>query len=64
MGTMKDVSLVRIVLQLIVAGKPPNEAARNFEERVDRRGNVDQQTTVWTQSREAVSHVHASYGTP
>ena len=43
----------------IVAVKPANEAARAAEEQVEPRGgtkeNADQQTTVRTQSREAVS---------
>ena len=47
----------------IVAGKPANEAARAAEEQVEPRGgtkeNADQQTTVRTQSREAVSHAQA-----
>jgi RNA-directed DNA polymerase len=47
----------------IVAGKPPNEAARAVEEEVERRGgtkeNADQQTTARTQSRKAVSHAQA-----
>ena len=42
----------------IVAVKPANEAARAAEEQVERRGgtkeNADQQTTIRTQSREAV----------
>jgi hypothetical protein len=45
----------------IVAVKPANEAARAAEEQA--RGgikeNADQQTTVRTQSREAVSHAQA-----
>jgi RNA-directed DNA polymerase len=44
----------------IVAVKPANEAARAAEEQVEPRGgikeNANQQTTVRTQSREAVSH--------
>jgi RNA-directed DNA polymerase len=47
----------------IVAAKPANEAARAAEEQVEPRGgtkeNADQQTTVRTQSREAVSHAQA-----
>ncbi len=47
----------------IVVGKPSNEAARAAEERVERRGgtkeNADQQTTIRTQSRKAVSHAQA-----
>ena len=47
----------------IVAVKPANEAARAVEEQVEPRGgikeNADQQTTVRTQSREAVSHAQA-----
>jgi RNA-directed DNA polymerase len=47
----------------IVAGKPSNEAAQAVEERVERRGgtkeNADQQTTIRTQSRKAVSHAQA-----
>ena len=43
----------------IVAVKPANEAARAAEEQVERRGgtkeNADQQTTIRTQSREAVT---------
>ena len=47
----------------IVAVKPANEAARAAEQQVEPRGgtkeNADQQTTVRTQSREAVSHAQA-----
>src|ERR1700730_6594186 len=47
----------------IVAVKPANEAARAAEEQVEPRGgikeNADQQTTVRTQSREAVSHAQS-----
>ena len=47
----------------IVAAKPANEAARAAEEQVEPRGgtkeNADPQTTVRTQSREAVSHAQA-----
>jgi len=47
----------------IVAMKPANEAARAVEEQAESRGgikeNADPQTTVRTQSREAVSHAQA-----
>jgi RNA-directed DNA polymerase len=47
----------------VVARKLTNEAAQAAEELVERRGgtkeNVDQQNTVRTQSREAVSHAQA-----
>jgi RNA-directed DNA polymerase len=47
----------------IVAKKLANEVAQAAEEAVERRGrtkeNADQQTTVRTQSREAVSHAQA-----
>jgi RNA-directed DNA polymerase len=47
----------------IVAGKSANEAAQAAEEPVERRGgtkeNAGQQTTIRTQSREAVSHAQA-----
>ena len=47
----------------IVAVKPANEAARAAAEQAEPRGgtkeNADQQTTVRTQSREAVSHAQA-----
>jgi len=47
----------------IVARKPANEAVRAAEEQVERRGgtkeNADQQNTVRTQSREAVSRAQA-----
>ena len=47
----------------IVAMKPANEAARAVEEQAESRGgikeNADPQTTVRTQSREAVSYAQA-----